>query len=150
MTSNNFIFKTGKFAGKSYKWVSEHVPSYIDWVISERPEMLQSVRRQSNAKTIIPSYLQDEDDEEIEVRAFKKLTPNYNFENERSMGTSNITKDTIRKQVMTMKIGLYSKLSKETNQEGEAKYDKLELIKIIFDSPHDKEIKSKIIARLNG
>ena len=149
--NNDFIFRSGKHKGRTYRWVEENYPRYIDWVMMERPEMLQEksqYRRKANV--VVPDYLQD--DEEEETFKWKPLTPNYNFDNEVTMNIQNITQGEkeVRLQITKLKVGLYAKLSKETNTNGSVKYDKNLLLDIIFESEHDNEIKSKLKQRING
>jgi len=146
----DFIFRTGKYSGKTYQYVATNHPHYIDWVIFERPDMLQERNLYGNKpKDVIPDYLQ-EDNEEGYIR-FKPLTPNYNFDNETIMTATEITyqEKEVRLQMTKMKVGLYAKLSKETNTDGSVKYTNKWLIDIIFDSEQDAEIKSKLKKRIN-
>jgi len=66
---DDFVLRTGKFAGKTYAEVADKNPWYIDWVIDNRPEML--IER-PKAKT----------DGMTPREKFNKLMPNTNFDNE--------------------------------------------------------------------
>jgi hypothetical protein len=48
MVSENFVFRTGKYANKTYEWVNKVNPSYIDWIIENRPEMLREHKTKSS------------------------------------------------------------------------------------------------------
>ena len=141
--NNTFKFRTGKFRGKSYAWVLSNHPNYIEWVLEARPEML---RERISAKPVIPSYLKEEN-ENAQHKLIEPLTPNKNFENE---GPLSMNKNKIRLEITKVKIGLFARLSKETNPEGSVKYNTNQLIDIIFDSPEDSNIKDKLKTRING
>lgn len=146
---DDFVFNRGKFAGKTYKWVSEKSPGYIEWVLRECPEMLTHKKRRK-AKTVIPDYLIE--DEDVIKREFKPLKPNYNFDKEVNIKKYNMSeKDRaeIKNSVLKIKIGLFAKYSKETNSEGAVKYDKNDLIDLIFDSVKDSEFIKKLKQRIN-
>lgn len=65
--SPDFKFRSGKYQGMTYEWVSEKNPSYLAWVKENQPNMLKErVTTKKNLKEV-PSG---------------KLTPNPNFENE--------------------------------------------------------------------
>lgn len=68
--SKDFVFRSGKFSGKTYAEVSEKHPNYIDWVIENRPEML---REHPKSKT----------DGMTPREKFNALMPNTNFDNEK-------------------------------------------------------------------
>lgn len=145
---DDFVFNRGKFAGKTYKWVSEKSPGYIEWVLRECPEMLTHKKRRK-AKTVIPDYLID--DEDVIKKEFKPLKPNYNFDKEVNIKKYNMSeKDRaeIKNSVLKVKIGLFAKYSKETNSEGLPKYDKKWLIDIIFEKENEQDIKQKLLERL--
>lgn len=42
MTDPNFKFRFGKHAGKTYAWVEENDPSYIDWAKNNAPNLLKA------------------------------------------------------------------------------------------------------------
>jgi hypothetical protein len=71
MTDPNFVFKFGKHVGKTYAWVEEHHPTYIDWVKKEAPHMLKA-KAAAKPKTTV-TQLDDNP---------KSLQPNLNFYNE--------------------------------------------------------------------
>jgi hypothetical protein len=70
MVTTDFVFRSGKYRNKTYEWVSKINPSYIDWVIENRPEML---KEQIKVKT----------DGMTPREKFQALMPNTNFENEK-------------------------------------------------------------------
>jgi hypothetical protein len=39
--SQNFTFKYGKYAGRTYEWVKAHAPSYIAWAEENAPNLLK-------------------------------------------------------------------------------------------------------------
>jgi hypothetical protein len=144
--TQSFIFRTGKYAGKTYEWVSANDFYYLDWVARERPEMLKErTRPKPNARIEPP----DDDDESCMV--FLPMNPNANFENELYMTPTELIEGTkeIKYQLAKIKIGLYARLCKETNQNGRIKYDKEWLINHIF-TEDEEDIKIKLKSRLNG
>ena len=38
--NRDFLFRSGKYAGKSYGWVKDNNPKYIEWVKENQPKML--------------------------------------------------------------------------------------------------------------
>jgi hypothetical protein len=145
----DFKFRTGKHKGKTYREVEASNPGYIDWVLTERPEMLRERESTRKANEVIPSYLQEQEEPPVK---FKPLEPNYNFENEINMSDKETTEGelNVRLKMTKMKVGLFAQLSKETNTNGRVKYDKNWLLNVIFDSEHDNDIKSKLQTRING
>lgn len=72
MIEPSFKFKFGKHAGKSYAWVEENDPSYIDWAKKNAPNLLKASAPKAAPKTtVVP--LEDK---------ISGLQPNYNFYNE--------------------------------------------------------------------
>ena len=72
MVLDNFVFRSGKYQNKTYEWVNKVNPSYIDWIIDNRPEMLKEVTRSGpNTDGMTPR------------EKFNSLMPNTNFENEK-------------------------------------------------------------------
>lgn len=134
----NNTFKYGKYKGKTTDWVSRNDPGYIEWVCSEKPNILHDKKK---VKKISPDYLQEK-----EIKP-EKLTPNYNFEKETNM-TNDMKK--IKDSLIKIKVKLYIKYSNETNSNGSVKYNKLELIDTIFDKVEDSNIISKLKSRING
>ena len=67
--SPDFVFRSGKYLGKTYKWVCDNNPNYIEWIKENQPKML--VEKTSNPTKTKESK-----------QVFKKLTPNMNFDNE--------------------------------------------------------------------
>jgi len=80
----DFKFRTGKFTGKTYEWVSRFQPWYINWVLENRPEMLKEHNKPKHIKDI--SELEEEDDEgtikDWQYRKSKLIQPNLDFFNE--------------------------------------------------------------------
>lgn len=145
----NLKFRTGKYAGKSYEWVNENDPGYINWVLENRPEMMRSKQK---PKTVTPSYLKDVgEDEEDTVQRLKPLKPNYNFEKQLDMSENDkaTREKEVKAKLLKLKLGLYSKLTKETDDKGKIKYDKNWLADIVFDREEESELKEKIKSRIN-
>lgn len=69
MTDPNFIFRSGKHKDKSYLWVEENDPSYITWILENRPEMLGKKTKPKVVVTKLEDYK-------------SVLQPNQNFLNE--------------------------------------------------------------------
>ena len=141
---NSFVFRTGKYAGKTYEYVSAYDYRYIDWVSRERPEMLKErARPKPKARIEVP------DDDECE--AFLPMAHNTNFENETYMTPNELTEGAkeVKLQLIKIKIGLYARLSHETNGNGRIKYDKNWLIDNIF-TDEEQDIKDKLKTRING
>ena len=44
--NENFIFRSGKYAGKTIAWVKENQPSYLAWVQENQPNMLKGSEEQ--------------------------------------------------------------------------------------------------------
>lgn len=75
----DFIWRSGKFKGKTYAWVSTYQPWYINWVLENRPEMLVE-RNKPKPKQC--SGEDDEDEESISEHQWKKsklIQPNLDF-----------------------------------------------------------------------
>jgi len=67
------ILRSGKYKGKSKDWVEDNDPSYLIWVEEFRPEMLKDRKYNTTSDSeVIPNYRP------------KPLTPNMNFDNEKS------------------------------------------------------------------
>jgi len=69
MTDPNFVFKAGKHVGKTYAWVEEHHPTYIDWCLKDAPALLGIKPKPKPSVTPLEDKLVG-------------LQPNYNFYNE--------------------------------------------------------------------
>ena len=41
IVEDDFIFRSGQYAGKTYGWVKSNNPSYITWVELNKPQMLR-------------------------------------------------------------------------------------------------------------
>lgn len=65
----DFKFRTGKYKNKTYDWVKDNDPSYLEWVSENRPEMLKK-----NEKTVKTK--------EILSEPKKAIRLNENFDNE--------------------------------------------------------------------
>lgn len=71
MVSDKFVFRSGRYQGKTYDHVNKVNPSYIDWLLDNRPEMLKEYKRKGpNTSGMTPR------------EKFNTLMPNTNFENE--------------------------------------------------------------------
>jgi hypothetical protein len=69
---DDFVFRSGKYQNKTYEFVSQVNPSYLDWVVENRPEMLREiVRKGPNTDGMTPR------------EKFASLMPNTNFMNEK-------------------------------------------------------------------
>lgn len=64
----SFIFRSGKYKGKSKDWVEENDLGYLEWIEKNRPEMLKDFTKKKVDDTIDLNY------------KFKPLSPNYNFD----------------------------------------------------------------------
>ena len=71
MTDPNFKFRFGKHAGKTYAWVEENDPSYIDWAKKNAPNMLKEPQPKAAPKTTV-----------VKIEKLQGLQPNTNFYNE--------------------------------------------------------------------
>ena len=70
--TKEFILRTGRYQNKTYEFVSKVNPSYIDWVVENRPEMLREIKRVGpNTDGMTPR------------EKFASLMPNTNFTNEK-------------------------------------------------------------------
>lgn len=72
MTDPNFIFKFGKHSGRTYAWVEENDPTYIDWARKNAPRLLEQPKPKTEPKTNIV-MIEDKPN---------GLQPNHNFYNE--------------------------------------------------------------------
>jgi len=76
-----FVFRTGKFQGKTYAWVCDNHPWYIDWVINNRPEMLREHKKPRKNKNLKPvPKLGDDYIREMEWASGKNIKPNTDFD----------------------------------------------------------------------
>lgn len=57
----DFKFRTGKHSGRTYEWVEDNDPSYIDWVLENRPEMLKEESKKPEAKKMVVKDLKEEE-----------------------------------------------------------------------------------------
>jgi len=76
-----FKFRTGKFANKSYGWVCDNHPWYIEWVIENRPEMLREHKKPKKKKPEPKTSpkLSDEYIKEMNWARGKDIKPNKDF-----------------------------------------------------------------------
>lgn len=84
--NSDFIFRSGKFKGKSYGWVEAYQPWYIRWVLENRPEMLKE-HKPNIVK--VQSETEDENEKTISDRQYRKsklMTPNLDFFKEKGLG----------------------------------------------------------------
>lgn len=70
------VFRSGKYAGKSFDWVEENDYNYYKWVEENRPEMLKV---SSDKK----SEIKKEDD--LPDDPINAIKPNLNFDNEKNV-----------------------------------------------------------------
>jgi len=77
-----FKFRTGKFAGKTYGWVCDNHPWYIEWVIENRPEMLREHKKQKKKKQKLNPMpkLSEEYIKEMRWASGRDIKPNKEFE----------------------------------------------------------------------
>jgi hypothetical protein len=68
---DNFILKSGKYAGKTIGWLKKNNPNYLIWVKENQPNMLKPIAKVEPKKII-----------ENEITRDGKLQPNLNFDNE--------------------------------------------------------------------
>jgi hypothetical protein len=76
--SDNFIFRSGKYEGKSYGLVKKMNPGYLDWVKLNQPKMLEEGK--SKPVPVAPTQLavRKEVPENSEVIS-SSLGPNLDF-----------------------------------------------------------------------
>lgn len=79
MVSDSFIFRSGKYQGKTVGLVKKINPSYIDWVLENKPEMLEE-KAVPAPKKEKRTYKEVPDDSEVEPKT--TLENNTNFLNE--------------------------------------------------------------------
>lgn len=78
MVSDSFIFRSGKYQGKTVGLVKKMNPSYIDWVLENNPKMLKEKAAPPEKKDYIRKEVPDDSDVEPKTT----LTDNLNFLNE--------------------------------------------------------------------
>lgn len=74
--SGDFVFRSGKYVGKTVDWVRDNDAWYIVWVEENRPEMLKELKEKpkissKNNKEII-----------LTNTSYNSIQPNMNFWNE--------------------------------------------------------------------
>lgn len=79
MVDDNFIFKGGKYSGKSYGLVKKINPGYIEWCEQNAPGMLKE-RKESKKPTTPPSRKEPPPDDEVKENVLK---PNLDFLNQK-------------------------------------------------------------------
>jgi len=81
--SDNFVFRSGEHAGKTYCLVKKTNPSYIRWIKENRPEML--VERKEKPKPVEPKPAapRKEVPEDSEVIQ-SSIQPNLDFLNQKN------------------------------------------------------------------
>jgi len=72
--NDDFIIRTGKYAGKTLLWVEEFDSDYLDWVKENRPEMLKEVK---------DSPKKSKNESELPDSIVSAIKPNMNFDNEK-------------------------------------------------------------------
>ena len=50
--NSNFKFRSGKYSGKTYGWVEENDPLYLEWISENRPEMLKEIKAKETKKEV--------------------------------------------------------------------------------------------------
>jgi len=75
--NKDFQFRSGKYKGKTYEWVVDNDPLYIEWVSENRPEMLKEIKINKS----------DTKEKSVKVTNFKEekisaIRVNENFDNE--------------------------------------------------------------------
>jgi len=86
-----FILRSGKYKGKSYRWVETYQPWYIRWVLENRPEMLREHNKPNVNKSNTNKEDDTEDEETISEREWKRsklMVPNLSFFNENGTNTN--------------------------------------------------------------
>lgn len=73
---DNFVFKFGKHAGKTYGWVRENAPSYLAWVKENAPNMLKVPKPKEPKPIVVPKTI------DLSDNSIKAMVPNLNFWNE--------------------------------------------------------------------
>lgn len=68
-----FVFKFGKYAGKTYEWVEENAASYLEWARVNAPNLL----KEPKPKVVKPVQLTT-----VDCPPQKTMQPNLNFWNE--------------------------------------------------------------------
>jgi hypothetical protein len=66
--NDDFVLKSGKYAGKSIGWLKSNNQNYLNWVMENQPNMLKELKK------IEPKNL--------EALPTKTMSPNLNFDNE--------------------------------------------------------------------
>jgi hypothetical protein len=76
--TEEFKFRSGRYAGKTYSEVSEKNPSYIDWILANRPEMLKEYKRK------VPNTVGLSPREKFnQLMNNNSMKPNHDFDNEK-------------------------------------------------------------------
>jgi hypothetical protein len=76
---DNFIFRNGKYAGKTFGFVKQNNPSYIDWARANAPNLLKEYKKKESSETST---------EKIKPTEYLKgsrsaIQPNLDFYNEK-------------------------------------------------------------------
>lgn len=74
-----FVFKKGKYKGKTVDWVEDNDPSYIVWIEECKPELLEDDDNFSVNSDLSYEEKYPEPEEDFIETAIK---PNLNFDNE--------------------------------------------------------------------
>ena len=77
---DNFIFRSGKYIGKTYKFVLLTNPLYISWCEQNKPKMLIPSKQKAEPK---PAGARIEPPEKSEFKE-SAMKPNYGFFTEKS------------------------------------------------------------------
>jgi len=89
---SNITLRSGKYAGKTVKWLEENDRGYLNWVKENRPEMLKAVKpkpapqpKVTTTKTEIKSAIQpnknfyNEGPDKISLPYLKKSEDEFGF-----------------------------------------------------------------------
>lgn len=80
---DNFVFKGGKYSGKTYGLVKKINPSYIDWVTINAPGLLKEKKKVEPKAA--PPRIEPPEKSEVPKSA---IQPNHNFFNEGKNGNT--------------------------------------------------------------
>ena len=56
MINDDFVFKIGKYAGKTYKFVKEINPQYIEWAKSKAPNILKEKNKKQPSEEKVVNF----------------------------------------------------------------------------------------------
>ena len=76
--SDKFVFRTGKYAGKTLEWVQKNNPMYLMWVKENQPNMLKETKGKPKVVSTPPA----DKKKILPEKGPETLAPNINFFNE--------------------------------------------------------------------